>query len=212
MARSTSAAREWEVEVAPAAVLSSQSATARVSSGFSGTARSAPLFLLVFEPSPAEMLLPSSRMAVAWALAVPDPALALVQLTQVSSGLTRSTSAVALLGGAGVTTVSFGVLWRVVGAFGAATPTGGWGRCRISAPTAAGACRSAGGAGSTGTATQADGAGCAWIGAPAGGAGTSPRPAARTIPPPRSSEAVAAATMPVRTRLLITIPFIPSCR
>jgi hypothetical protein len=54
-------------------------------------------------------------MAVAWALAPPAPALALVQLTQVSMMLALITLAVALLGGAGVVTVSLGVLFRVCG-------------------------------------------------------------------------------------------------
>jgi hypothetical protein len=122
------------------------------------------------------------------ALAEPGPALALVQLMQVSRGLTWRTLALAPPGGAWVTPLS----WRLLA--GADGPTGAGIRAL-----------GAGTTGPTGNGTKAWApAGCAWFSASLGaGAGACPRPAARAIPPPRSSEAVAAATTPVRTRLLI---------
>src|ERR1700738_5149180 len=111
-ARSTSDAREcaelpgeaWYIQVA----------MPRVSSGLAGMARRAPL-PLPLSPPPAWVLLPSRRIAVALALAEPGPALALVQLMQVSRGLTWRTLALAPPGGAWVTTVSWGLLLGAAG-------------------------------------------------------------------------------------------------
>jgi hypothetical protein len=74
------------------------------------------------------MLLPSSRTAVAFALAEPLPAPALVQLMQVSMIAALTALAVAKLGGAGVNPLvsSAGVLFRVVGVLSCLWGEFGW--------------------------------------------------------------------------------------
>ena len=111
MRRSTSAAREKDDEESPVALaLVVQSAIARVRSGFAGIAISAPPLAEVLSLRPAEMSLPSSRTAMAPALDPLGPAPAAVQLMQVSSGSSLTTSALAPPAGAG-TTMSFGREW-----------------------------------------------------------------------------------------------------